>query len=131
MQTQRLRLTAQRRAVLDVVQGAEDHPSAAEIFQRVQQLHPGMAYGTVYTALRALVGEGLIRELKFGDGASRFDGRMEEHHHILCLACGALGEVDIALPPQELEKVSEQTGYKVVNHHIQFTGYCSQCRDRH
>lgn len=127
MQDHRFRLTAQRRAVLEVVQHADDHPTANEIFQRVQELHPGLAYGTVYTALRALVTEGLIRELKFGDGASRFDGRLEEHHHALCLGCGTLAEVTITLPADQLSQASSQTGFDLRHHHIQFTGYCSAC----
>lgn len=80
------RLTPQRRAVLEVVRRSEDHPIAAEIFQRVQALHPGIAYGTVYTALRALTSLGLVQELTFGDRASRYDGRIETHHHALWLA---------------------------------------------
>lgn len=125
----RLRLTAQRRAVLEVVQQSDDHPTASEIFQRVQSIHPGMAYGTVYTALRALVNEGLIHELKFGDAASRFDGRVEEHHHALCLHCGAIAEVEVALTPEQTGRAAEQTGYDLRNHHIQFTGYCPNCKD--
>lgn len=130
MQDHRFRLTPQRRAVLEVVQQADDHPSANEIFQRVQELHPGLAYGTVYTALRALVTEGLIRELKFGDGASRFDGRVEEHHHALCLGCGALAEVMITLPADQLSQAAIQTGFELRHHHIQFTGYCAACRQK-
>lgn len=128
LQDNRLRLTAQRRAVLEVVQQSTDHPTANDIFQRVQGLHPGLAYGTVYTALRALVNEGLIHELKFGDGASRFDGRVEEHHHALCLGCGALAEVEINIPAGQLAEASSQTGFDLRHHHIQFTGYCPKCR---
>ncbi|MDB4898003.1 MAG: Fur family transcriptional regulator [Firmicutes bacterium] len=124
----RIRLTAQRRAVLEVIQQSADHPTAGEIFQRVQALHPGLAYGTVYTALRALVTEGLIHELKFGDGASRYDGRLEEHHHALCLGCGALAEVPLKMSAQQLAAVARETGFELRGHHIQFTGYCAACQ---
>lgn len=124
----RIRLTAQRLAVLGVIRQSADHPTANEIFQRVQAVHPGLAYGTVYTALRALVTEGLIHELKFGAGASRYDGRLEHHHHALCLDCGALEEVTVNLPAEELNAVARQTGFDLKRHHIQFTGYCAACR---
>lgn len=128
MSESRIRLTAQRRAVLEVVERSHDHPTANEIFQRVQSLHAGIAYGTVYTALKALVNEGLVRELKFGDAASRYDGRTEEHHHILCLDCGALAEVEVQLTPAQLAEAAAQTGYVVKQHHIQFSGYCPACQ---
>lgn len=123
-----IRLTHQRQAVLDVVRAATDHPTANEIFGRVQALHPGMAYGTVYTALKALVNHGLIQELTFGDGASRYDGRVEHHHHVLCQLCGKLGEIEIGLSDVQWAAVLKQTDFAIQTHHIQFVGYCSDCR---
>lgn len=130
MQESKLRLTPQRLAVLEAVRQASDHPTALEIFRRVQAAHPGIAYGTVYTALNALVKMGLIYELKFGDDASRYDGRMEPHHHALCLRCGALAEVEIALSDGQWAQVTEQTGFDIQHHHIQFSGYCPRCRGK-
>ncbi len=130
MQKQTLRLTPQRLAVLEVVRQSHDHPAATEIFRRVQAVHPGIAYGTVYSALRALVNMGLVHELKFGDDASRYDGRVEAHHHALCLECGALVEVEIALSASQWSEVRNQTGFKIHDHHIQFTGYCPRCSSK-
>jgi len=123
------RLTPQRRAVLQVVQQADDHPTAGEVYQRVQALHQGIAYATVYNALDALVKMGLVQELTFGDRASRYDGRLEPHHHALCLGCGRLAEVEIALAPDQLAEVARQTQFALERHHIQFTGYCPKCQD--
>lgn len=128
MKESKARLTPQRLAVLQVVREANDHPTAMEIFTRVQPIHPGVAYGTVYTALGALVKMGLVHELKFGDGASRYDGRMEPHHHALCLQCGSLAEVEIGLSDEQQARVAEQTGYQMEHYHIQFTGHCAFCR---
>lgn len=123
-----IRLTPHRRAVLDVIRKTTDHPTANEIFQRVQVIHPGLAYGTVYTALKALVNHSLIQELKFGDNASRYDGRVEHHHHVQCRVCGTLGEVEIGLSDDQWAKVTAQTGFEIHTHHIQFIGYCPRCR---
>lgn len=128
MQESSPRLTPQRLAVLEVVRQANDHPTAMDIFQRVQAVHPGIAYGTVYTALGALVKMGMVRELKFGDDASRYDGRLELHHHALCLGCGSLAEVEVALSKSQWAEVTQQTGFEIHHHHIQFTGSCPSCR---
>ena len=126
----RTRLTPQRLAVLDVVRQANDHPTASDIFKRVQALHPGIAYGTVYSALGALVKLDLVHELKFGADASRYDGRTQPHHHALCLGCGALAEVEIALTARQWSQVAEQTGFEIEHRHIQFTGYCPLCLEK-
>lgn len=128
MSEAKVQLTPQRRAVLQVVRDANDHPSANEIYQRVQTIQPGIAYSTVYNALNVLVAGGLIQELKIGDQASRYDGRTETHHHALCLGCGILAEVEMALTERQWSEVAEQTGFAMKNYHIQFTGYCPQCR---
>lgn len=130
MPKKKVHLTPQRRAVLEVVRAANDHPTANEIYQRVQKILPGIAYSTVYNALNVLVEGGLIQELKFGDEASRYDGRLEEHHHALCLGCGKLAEVEMALSDSQWSEVAQQTGFEMKHYHIQFTGYCPQCRER-
>ncbi|KPV55330.1 Fur family transcriptional regulator, partial [Paenibacillus sp. A3] len=93
----RLNLTTQRKAILDLVQSCEDHPTAAEIMERLRMNGHQFAYGTVYNSLRYLTDAGLIRELKLGETASRYDGRTEDHYHIVCKKCGRVDEVLSAL----------------------------------
>lgn len=121
------RLTPQRLAILEVVREATDHPTANDIFHRVRARHPSIAYGTVYSALRTLTNLGLIQELKFGDAASRYDGRLEPHHHAVCLGCGRFAEVEVSLTERQWSQVSRQTGFEIHGHHIQFAGYCPAC----
>ena len=58
-----LRLTGPRHAVLEVVRGAESHPTAEEVHGLVRRRLPGVSLGTVYRNLRLLVGAGLLKEL--------------------------------------------------------------------
>ncbi|MFO7172113.1 MAG: transcriptional repressor [Bacillota bacterium] len=127
--TGQLRLTAQRRAVLEVVRAARDHPTAAMIYNRVRQRHPGIAYATVYNALNYLVRMGQVRELKFGDGASRYDGRIEPHLHVICIQCGALDEIDLTLPEDVVRTAEQATGYTFETPIVQVFGLCPSCRE--
>lgn len=61
-----LNLTTQRKAVYDVVRNANDHPTAAEVMNRLVEQGYNFAYGTVYNSLRYLTEKELIRELKLG-----------------------------------------------------------------
>ena len=123
-----LRMTPQRRAVLEAVRASDDHPRAAEIYDRVRRVLPGIAFGTVYNALNALAEQGAIRQLTFGDAASRFDGRVERHDHALCTRCGDLADVDVAPPADVVREAALRTGFAIHAHHTQLLGLCAKCR---
>lgn len=89
------KLTRQRECVLEVVRGHDGHLTANEVYLQAQQRLPGISFATVYNSLRYLTNAGVIGEITFGNGASRFDRRVARHDHALCTACGVL--VDLAL----------------------------------
>lgn len=122
------RNTIQRTEVLDAVQAADGHLTAGEIFERVRQRDPKIAYGTVYRTLHLLAERGLIQELTFADGASRYDKRVERHDHVHCLACGLLLDVDVPIALIARHVAEEQSGFAVANHHTVFAGRCPSCR---
>lgn len=124
-----MRLTPQREAVLDVVRASQDHPTAAEIYARVQERQPGVAFATVYNALRYFVRCGLVRELRFGDGASRYDARTEPHLHVVCVHCGAIAETEALVPAGVLDAVGRVTGYRIEGY--AFFGVCPECARVH
>lgn len=117
-----LNLTTQRKAVYDVVRNANDHPTAAEVMNRLVEQGYNFAYGTVYNSLRYLTEKELIRELKLGESASRYDAKMDDHQHILCEVCGRVDEVMSGLPEEWSKTVAEETGYDVHHAHIVFGG---------
>jgi Fur family transcriptional regulator, peroxide stress response regulator len=123
-----LRMTPQRQAILDAVRASHDHPRAADIFERVRAVLPGIAFGTVYNALHALADQGIILQLSFGDHASRFDGRTDRHDHALCTRCGDL--VDAVAPPTAdiVRRAAAETGFAIHAYHTQLLGICAACR---
>lgn len=125
-----IRMTMQRRAVLQVVQEARDHPTAMEIFERVRARYPHIAYSTVYTALNALVEAGLVRELRIGKHPTRYDGRTEHHHHALCDGCGRVVEVEVGLCTCQLDAIRSETGFQARQVHVEIRGLCPECRAR-
>ncbi len=124
-----IRLTPQREAVLTVIRGARDHPTAAQIYNRVRESNPGIAYATVYNALGYLVKHDLVRELRFGDNASRYDGRLDPHLHVSCSSCGRLAEAEITMPPEVMHEAETATGYHLKGHVLQLFGICPTCRN--
>src|ERR1700720_2570936 len=88
-------LTRQRQVVLDVVRSGDTHPTAAEVFESARRKMPGISFATVYNSLRFLKQQGLVREVAFGNGASRYDRETERHDHAMCSACGKLVDFDL------------------------------------
>ncbi|AFC33900.1 Fur family transcriptional regulator [Paenibacillus mucilaginosus] len=119
--------TTQRRAVYEVLQASEDHPTASEVIERLRAKGDQFAYGTVYNSLRYLTDMGLIRELKLGETASRYDARTEDHHHIICQRCGRVDEVMNEIPATWVKEVEQVTGYAVSHAHAVLEGVCAAC----
>jgi len=120
-------LTPQRQAVLDVLRTSTDHPTAAEIYGRVQATLPGIAYGTIYNALAALVERGEVTRWNYGDAATRYEGRTDAHSHAECLRCGRLVDVELPLPDTQLHDVAKATGFRITGSHTEFVGLCEDC----
>lgn len=125
-----LRMTPQRLAILDAVRASHDHPRAADIFERVRTVQPGIAFGTVYNALHALADHGIILQLSFGDHASRFDGRVDRHDHALCTDCGNLVDAVAPPTPEIVERAAAETGFAIKAYHTQLLGVCAECQTR-
>lgn len=126
------RVTPQRRAVLDVLIAAHDHPTAAQVFDRVRAHQPGIGAATVYRTLALLVADGQARMLSLGEGASaRYDANVSRHDHVLCVDCGAAMDVEAPLPTGALADMASRTGYDLIEYDVQFRGRCPSCDKAH
>jgi Fur family peroxide stress response transcriptional regulator len=121
------RLTPYRGAVLEMLRGSHTHPTAAEIYREVRRRRPGVAYATIYNALNWLTQNGMAAELKFGDGASRFDPIVERHDHLVCTRCGAIRDHEIPLPSRVWARAGRTHGFHVQNYRLELYGLCSRC----
>lgn len=127
MRRRQVRHTRQRQLVLEAVKNSEDHPTAAQVYQRVRRRYPGIAYATIYNALRWWVEQGELREFSFGDAAARYDRNSHRHDHAICTRCGRLIDVSAPLPRKTLEQIRRRTGLYITSHHVQFLGLCASC----
>jgi Fe2+ or Zn2+ uptake regulation protein len=89
-----LRCTSQRFAVLQHLLKHPCHPTAEEILGVVNRRDPRVSRATVYNSLHALVESGLVREVKLGGDATRFEPHIERHHHFICDRCNRIEDID-------------------------------------
>ena len=123
------KLTRQREAVLRVIRERDDHPTANEIFETARAILPAISYATVYNSLRYLRSEGLVREINFGNSASRYDRVTERHDHAICTACGKLVDFDLTEAAELMRAAARKSHFKAQSVHLTLMGLCPDCRD--
>ncbi len=122
-----LRVTPQRLAVYRAVVESEIHPSAEDIHRTLRDRMPGLSLDTVYRTLLTFERHGLVRRLEVLDDRARFDGNLEDHHHLVCVRCRSVQDVRwpgveaLELPPEA------RVWGRVEGRHVEFRGVCSRC----
>ncbi|MFO7941725.1 MAG: transcriptional repressor [Bacillota bacterium] len=126
------KLTRQRRIIVGALLKHEaQHPSAEELHQLVRQQLPDVGLATVYRTLDLLERLGIIRGMDFGDGRTRYEltSELHQHHHLICVRCGAIQEVDEDLLGDVEDQIAGRTGFTIVDHDLKIYGICQKCRE--
>jgi Fur family transcriptional regulator, ferric uptake regulator len=117
-----MRLSKQRRFILELLWQAQEHLSAREIYDRLNQQGKDIGHTSVYQNLEALSGQGVIECVERSDG--RLYGNISDpHSHVNCLDTQQIMDVHIELPADLIQRVEQQTGVKITNYSIDFFGY--------
>jgi Fur family peroxide stress response transcriptional regulator len=123
-----LPLTVQRRAILEALLRREDHPTAEQIFADVKTRIPEVSRTTVYRVLETLVELGLARKASHLGAAARFDPNTGHHHHLVCLRCDRVVDLEDARLDQLSLPDTRRTGFAISDYSVHFLGLCPQCR---
>jgi Fur family transcriptional regulator, ferric uptake regulator len=127
-----VRLTRQRRVLLEVMDGAERHLDAGSILRRAQKIDPRLHRVTVYRTLDLLKRHGLIDELDLlhihGDQHYYESHGPRDHIHIACLRCGKVREFESRLFEQLKRQIERDCGIKITITRTEIGGYCEACR---
>ena len=123
------RLTRQRREVYEVLLETRDHPSAVQVFNRVQRKMPTISLATVYNCLETLTQVGLVQQVNLDRGPSRFCPSTQRHAHFFCTQCGHVHDVDLP-DAGELSRIWRlPDDYVVSQYEFSLRGLCRQCAD--
>lgn len=121
-QTLGMRLSRQRRFILELLWQAQEHLSAREIYDRLNQQGKEIGHTSVYQNLDALSSQGIIECVERSDG--RLYGNISDSHsHVNCLDTNQILDVEVELPHDLLQAVEQQTGVKITDYSINFYGY--------
>ncbi|MGH9692090.1 MAG: Fur family transcriptional regulator [Candidatus Acidiferrales bacterium] len=128
----RIRLTRQRRVLLQVMEGAPRHLDAGEILERAQTIDPEITRVTVYRTLELLKHLGLIDELDLlhlrGHRHFYESHGPRDHIHVACIRCGKVREFESELYEELKKQIARDCDLAITITRTEVGGLCAQCR---
>lgn len=129
LETKSLKLTSQRRTILNEALHANGHFSADKLLDLSKGRDRTISKATVYRTLALLKESGVLEEQDFGDGKKLYEraqGR-RHHDHFVCIRCGKIIEFE----NDQIEKLQNAEAakkyFKVVYHSLKLFGFCRGC----
>ena len=118
-----IRMTGQRRLIIEVLENSKDHPDVETLFERANKIDSKVSIATVYRTVKVLQNAGILEKLEFNDGRSRFEDAVRKHHdHLIDLDTGKV----IEFIDEEIEhiqkKIARKLGYELVGHKLELYG---------
>jgi Fur family transcriptional regulator, ferric uptake regulator len=130
----KIRVTRQRRVLLQVMEGAHRHLDADEVLERAQAIDPNITRVTVYRTIDLLKREGLIDELDLlhlrGHRHFYESHGPRDHIHVACMRCGKVREFESELYEQLKRQISLDCGIEITVSRTEVGGICAECRSK-
>ncbi|HEV2210675.1 MAG TPA: transcriptional repressor [Verrucomicrobiae bacterium] len=128
-----LRLTSQRRAIIDSAFSTRRHFTAEELLRWSRRRDASVSRATIYRTLPLLTESGLVREMDFGKDYKFYDPNYAEHprhSHIICQDCQKIIEFESAKIEELENDISQRLGFSVKTHRLQISAQCDEYRQR-
>lgn len=111
-----------------IIMGNGGHLSAVEIWDCAKSQGESVSLATIYNILGRLVAQGELLEINTGEGAARYDARVDDHTHLVCTECNAIQDVDMSKTLEGLlGKVATQQKFNMHMTEVTLKGVCAQC----
>jgi Fur family ferric uptake transcriptional regulator len=123
-----VRLTKQRKILLEELSKLGNHPTACELFEKVRTRIPRIGMGSIYRNLDVLSDQGVILKLEVSGTQKRFDAVTEPHYHIRCSKCSRVDDITLQLSKGVLEEIAQKSAYRIYRHTVEVNGECPDCQ---
>ena len=122
-----LAVTHQRQVVYEAVVAAHGHHAPEDIYATVRRRIPSISLATVYNNLRLFIECGMLREVSPHAATLLVDGNLESHHHLVCLRCKAVQDIEGDFI--DFKRLSRQLpeGFDVTQPLVEVFGLCRRC----
>lgn len=121
-----LKMTGQRRAILEVLESADDHPSVETVYMRSKERDASVSIATVYRTLNLLDQMNLVKKHDFNENHARFETNLENHHHFIDVHTGEVVEFKDEALDGRLREIAKDLGFDLVDRRVELYGYRKQ-----
>jgi Fur family ferric uptake transcriptional regulator len=121
-----VRATAQRRAIVELVERWRGSFTVAELHERARRTHPRLGLATTYRTVELLRREGAVRPLRSEGSHAYVRCSPRHHHHLVCTTCGDVEETELCAAPPEAE-LRRLHGFEPAGHELDIYGTCRKC----
>ncbi len=125
-----LAVTPQRLAIIKVLLTSAEHPRADAIYARVRKEHPHISLATVHRTLETLCDIGEARKVTMLHDSARYDGNVMPHHHVVCVKCRRIRDIEIPELDSMLEGRSGLGEFKLLGSSLEIQALCDQCSSK-
>jgi Fur family ferric uptake transcriptional regulator len=124
------RATPQRLMILAILQQADNHLTADEVYQRLGPMSSALNRSTVYRTLERFRDAGIVSETDLGGGVRVFELlAMHRHHHLICHRCNGMIEMDDDAVEAMRAAIRVRYGFEPQVDHLAIWGVCAACRE--
>ena len=121
-------VTPQRLAVIRALLASENHPSTDEICAAVRRRHPHVSLATVHRILEQFCEVGEARKVTLLHDVARYDGNVEPHHHVLCIRCRRVRDIEIPEVDKLLEGTPNLGQFALLRCSLEIDALCKRCQ---
>lgn len=128
-----VRMTHQRRLLVQIIQSAEGHMDVLALWQRARAQDPTLNKVTVYRTLAMLKKHGLVDELDLlhlEGGKHYYEARTtRDHIHLACVKCGRIQEFESSLFEKLKGQIERERRFRIQVVRVEAGGYCDRCQE--
>jgi Fur family peroxide stress response transcriptional regulator len=125
-----LSVTPQRLAIIRALLSSAEHPSADAVYADVRRDHPHISLATVHRTLDTLCAIGEARKVTPLHDSARYDGNVTPHHHVVCVRCRQIRDVEVADADRVLDGRETIGDFHVIGTSVEILAVCGACRRR-
>ena len=114
-----LKMTDQRKVIIEVLSTAVDHPDVESVFKRAQAIDSKISIATVYRTIRIFEENNLLEKHEFKGFSSRYETVREDHHHLIDIKSGEVKEFTNKFIDAVQKQMAQELGYKLVDYRLE------------
>jgi Fur family transcriptional regulator, ferric uptake regulator len=122
-----LKNTPARTAVIKVLKSAKSPIDVEKIIEEVNK-ETAVNQATIYRILDLYTKKGIVERVELGEGKYRYELQAKHHHHLVCINCGKIEDVEVEKLSEIEDKIKDKKGFQVKSHSLEFFGLCKNCQ---